>query len=101
MKTLRDFQDELAQERMDTDFEGILGSIKMGFISPSTFTVFCNDASERYAQYMFTEGAKAQRILCAESATLEPNGMMLQVDKDSILNCELATHPQPIQTIEK
>lgn len=52
---------------------------------------FCLVKMELVALYHAEYLCMEQRIICAEHARLEPNGMLLQVDKESILDAPLAS----------
>ena len=91
MKTLRNFQDELAQERMGVDFISLTNGVKNGSIRIVAFIVFCNDAADRFASHVHEEACKAQKLICLEHA--EADTETSTIYPDSILNAPNAPNP--------
>ena len=100
-KTLQDFKDEVAKENGYASFEHFDAASTFSYDhrTPEIIDAICN----RYAAYRekeaFTQGAEAQKIICAEHAALKAEfygegpikfykGYI--VDKKSILNAPTA-----------
>lgn len=92
MKTLQDFKNEVAKENDYISYDDYYICPKVKDNTWEFHSRLLDEAAERYAHYCFEQGAKAQRLLCAEAAKIKPmySTSIPFVDKDSILNAPLA-----------